>query len=455
MSATETAAGAPPPEAGTSGYGRRAALATVGFGLTGLVTQAYFSLASHALGPVKYGGVALLWSVLFAVISILYRPVEQLLSRTIADRDARGLTGNEHLRVAATIQLGLALLFTAAALALRGPLEHNLFNGATALYWVLIVAVLAYSASYFARGYLAGNYRLDLYTGMVLIESASRCTFALLAVVGVATSQGFVAMGMAAAPFFSLVVVPLALRRRLRSSVRPARDVRMAEAADVAALEEAPREAEFTLAHGTGFAAAVLLIMAAEQTFLNAGPLLVKWTAGVGGTALAGFAFNVLLIARAPLMLFQAIQTAILPHLTKLSATGDEDPFRASIRATTRAIAGFASLVALALLAIGPFVMDVLFGKKGFHYGRFGLVLVAVGMGVYLCAATLNQAALARGRAKQASACWIAAAAAFVLFLVLPPWRDHVLQVEAGYLFGSSVLCALLYLLYRRLLRSA
>ena len=58
--------------------------------------------------------------------------------------------------------------------------------------------------------------------------------------------------------------------------------------------------------------------MLAEQTFLNAGPLLVRATEGSEGAALAGFAFNVLLLARAPLVLFQAVQTSILPHLTRL-----------------------------------------------------------------------------------------------------------------------------------------
>ena len=69
--------------------------------------------------------------------------------------------------------------------------------------------------------------------------------------------------------------------------------------------------------------------MLCEQTFLNAGPLLVKATEDNGGAALAGFTFNVLLIARAPLQLFQAIQTSILPHLTRLRASGESDPFAA------------------------------------------------------------------------------------------------------------------------------
>jgi O-antigen/teichoic acid export membrane protein len=435
-------------KAASSSYARGARVAGVGIAATALVTQAYFSLASYKLGPEKYGGISLLWSSIFLVCSILYRPVEQLLSRTIADRDTRGISGNEHLRVAATIQLALAALFLVAALAFRGALEDDLFNGATSLYWVLVIAVPSYAASYFARGYLAGHKWLVLYGLLVFVESVSRCTFAVLAVAGVATSQSFVAAGMAAAPLLSLTVVPWALARRIRT-VPSGRDVRVAEAADVAALEEPPAEAEFTLAHGAGFAAAVLAIMVCEQAFLNAGPLIVKSAAGAAGTALAGFAFNVVLIARAPLQLFQAIQTAILPHLTELSATEDVVGFRRAVGVTVKAIAAFAALVALALLAVGPFAMHVLFGDKGFDYGRFGLVAIGLGMGLYLCAATLNQAALARARAAQAAACWGVAAVVYVVWLLIPGWHDRVLQLEVGFLVGAATLCALLYGLYR------
>src|SRR5213079_1919901 len=188
---------------------------------------------------------------------------------------------------------------------------------------------------------------------------------------------------------------------------------------------EAQGEPEFTLARGAGFAVAVLLIMLSEQTFLNAGPLLVKVTEGHRGAALAGFAFNVLLIARAPLQLFQAVQTSILPHLTRLRATGHDDPFRRSVAVTILAVAGFAAIVALAMVALGPTIMRAAFGGHG-HYARGGLVAVAGGMGLYLSAATLNQAALARGRARQAAVCWIAAAVAFVLALVVPRFDQRL-----------------------------
>jgi O-antigen/teichoic acid export membrane protein len=441
---------------GYRSYGRGAAILSVGIGATGLITFAYFSLASYSLPKEEYGHITLLWSAVFITVSVLYRPVEQLLSRTIADRDARGVEGSEHLRIAATIQLALGLLFAVVALVLRDPIQNDLFGGSSTLYWVLLVSVLAYAASYFARGYLAGHRLFMLYGGLVLMEASSRCLFALAVAIGIAEGQSAVALGIAAAPIVSLAVVPPALARRLAPSASdggaagdaPPPDLDPA-LLDAAAREEpAAREPEFTLARGAGFAAAVLVIMLCEQTFLNAGPLLVKATEDSGGAALAGFTFNVLLIARAPLQLFQAIQTSILPHLTWLRASGESDPFRRSVNLTLAAIAGFAGCVALVMLVAGPQVMDLLFGGD-FDYERGGLVLVAIGMGLYLSAATLNQALLAHGMAAHASACWVTAAAGFVLFLLLADFDDRVLQVEVAFVAAAALLSAALYGLYR------
>jgi O-antigen/teichoic acid export membrane protein len=415
-------------------YGRGAAILSVGIGVTGLITFGYFALASHSLPEAQYGRITLLWSAVFITVSVLYRPVEQLLSRTIADRDARGVAGTEHLRVAATIQLALGVLFVAVALALRGPIEDELLGGSGALYTIMIVAVLAYAASYFARGFLAGHHRFGLYGGLVLMEASSRFLFALMVAVGIAEGQTAVALGIAAAPIVSLAVVPWALGRRLRAQPP---------------VEAGPTETELTQAPGRGVAVAVLLIMLSEQTFLNAGPLLVKATEGSQGAALAGFTFNVLLIARAPLQLFQAVQTSILPHLTRLRASGDSDPFRRSVNLTLIAIAGFAGCVALVMLAIGPWLMDIVFGGN-FDYERGGLVLVSIGMGLYLAAATLNQALLAHGRALQACGAWVACAAAFTLFLAIAEFDDRVLQVEIAFLGAAAALSGLLWSLYRR-----
>ena len=200
------------------------------------------------------------------------------------------------LRVAATIQLGLGVAFALVALLARGQVENGLFGGSSTLYWIFVATVLAYAASYFARGFLAGHHRFGAYGALVLLESTSRCLFAVAVAVGITEGQSAVALGMVAAPLASLAVVPFVLARP-RTSARYRRQE----------LISRRRTAEFTLARGSGFAAAVVLIMVAEQTFLNAGPLIIKATEpGAAGAALAGFTFNVLLIARAPLQLFQS-----------------------------------------------------------------------------------------------------------------------------------------------------
>jgi O-antigen/teichoic acid export membrane protein len=433
-------------------YGKGAAVLSVGIGVTGLITYAYFALASHSLSEDDYGRISLLWSAVFIVVSVLYRPVEQLLSRTIADRDARGHVGREHLRVAATIQFGLALLFLVLALAFRHPIQHDVFDDKAALYTIFVVAVLAYAASYFARGFLAGSRMFGLYGGLVFVESVARCMFALAVAIGIWHGANVAALGIAAAPLLSLAVVPWALGGHIRRSADLSEEDAAREAATLdAAGGEAGGEPEFTLSHGAGFAIAVLLIMLCEQTIYNAGPLLIKATESPAAeaSALAGFAFNVLLIARAPLQLFQAVQTSILPHLTTLRASGESDPFRRSIQLTVMAIVLFSGAVALAMLVLGPAIMRVAFGGN-FDYPRGGLVMVAVGMGFYLSAATLNQAALAHAQAKQAGVAWAVTALAFVGWLLLPGFDDRVLQLETGYLGAAGLLCGLLYVLYRR-----
>jgi O-antigen/teichoic acid export membrane protein len=402
----------------SSSYGRGARILSIGIATTGLVTFAYFSLASHNLDEVDYKGISVLWSALFLIISIIYRPVEQLLSHTISSRRAQGHEGHP-LRVPLIIQATAAGAFLVVALALREPIQDDVFDGSAELYWVLVVAVLAYAASYFARGWLAGHQRFGLYGGLVLLESCSRCLFALAVAIGIADGQGAVALGIAAAPLVSLLVVPWAIEHRgggegERGSMR----------------------------EGAGFAGAVLAIMVAEQALLNGPVLAVDATAA--DAALAGFVFNVLLITRAPLQLFQAIQTSLLPHLSGIAATGGGPEFRHAIRVTVLAIAGFTALVVLALGVVGPWAMGVLFGGD-FDYGRGGLILVGLGMGFHLTAGTLNQAALARRRGAQAAAAWLASAVLFIGWLVLSPLDDQLLAVELGYCATTALLAAALW----------
>jgi O-antigen/teichoic acid export membrane protein len=472
VSKTDTDPPAAPDPAGGStqrSYGSGARILSIGIASTGLLTFAFFSIASHVLGEESAQRLDVLWSVMFVVISVIYRPIEQLLSRTIAERRARGQT-HHPLGVPIAIQASFALTFLAVALALHDTLVNKVFDGYSALYYVLLVGTLAYAASYFARGWLAGHEYFALFGGLVLMESVSRICFVIAAALGITSGQTAVALGIAAAPLVSLVVVPLAFARRggERTSSASSAPVGAIEETDaalsnapitvdeaVAALagpgtegvQEAAAHDELSLRRGTGFAGSVSGIMLSEQTILNAAVLTVAATSP--DRALAGIVFNVLLIARAPLQLFQAIQTSLLPHLTGLEVTDGHEAFARAIRITIRAIAAFAAAVALGLLIIGPFVMSHLFGQH-FTYNRFGLALIGLGMGLHLTSGALNQAALARDRARAAVYCWGLAAILFLAWMLTPAVSEQLLRTEIGYAGATALLALTLAILYWR-----
>ena len=419
----------PPAPARASGYGRGARILSIGIAPTGVVTFAYFSVASYVLDDVAYKQISLLWSVLFVTVSVIYRPIEQLLSRTIADRRARGFEHDHPLRTPLILQAGFALAFLVLALALRGPIQDDLFDGSATLYWILVVA-RARLRGELLRARLARRppvvrlLRRARVPGGVARGWPSRSPSRS----GSPQGQSAVALGMAAAPFVSLVVVPWAFSR----------------AAAGRRSASATRGRRWAWARGGRFALAVLAVMIAEQTLLNAAVLLVDVTAA--DAAVAGFVFNVLLIARAPLQLFQAIQGSLLPHLAGLEARAGARGVRAA-RSASRCSRSPASRARSrsALVLIGPFVMDLLF-DDAFTYGRWGLALVAIGMGAHLVGRHAQPGrARARPRRRGGRGCWLLTRRGVRGLHGQPARRRRAACArEVGYCGAAALLCALL-----------
>lgn len=416
------------PSADTRRYGRDAGFLGGALGIYGVLTYLYFAVASHTLGEDAYGDLVVLWAGVFIIVATLYRPVEQLLTRSIARHEAEGRSGGHEIRNAAIIQSLAALAFALAALAFRGPIEDELLSGSSTLYAIFIVAVLGYAASFFVRGVFAGNRRFNAYAVLLIAEAVSRFAMAIVVAIGLASGASTIALGIALGPAVSLLAVIPFLRRR----AEPAAD------AEVPGL---------TIAQGSGFAIAVLFIMGGEQILINGGPLFVRLDEG---TAAAGFIFNVLMLVRAPLLVFQAVATSLLPHLTRLSSIGDPESRRAfdeSVRITLLAVAAFSAFVALVVLAAGPQLMQIAFGDN-FDYPRLELLAMCPIIALYLGSWTLNQAAIARGRVRAASACWITAALVFVAVNLIPA-SDAVTRAEIGFGLASLTLVGLLTLVYR------
>jgi O-antigen/teichoic acid export membrane protein len=423
------AAGADP-DANTRRYGRDAGSLGVALGAYGVLTYLYFAIASHSLDASDYGDLVVLWAAVFIIVATLYRPVEQLLTRSIAHSEAEGRTGGHEVRNGILIQALAAVGFLVAALAARTPIQDELLSGSSGLYYVFLAAVIGYAGSFFARGLFAGSRRFGVYSALILAEAVARISVAVVVAVGLASGTTTIALGIALGPIVSLLVIAPLLGARVGRA--------RSEGGEIPGL---------SMAEGSGFAIAVLFIMGAEQILLNGGPLFVRLDEG---TAAAGFLFNVLMLVRAPLLVFQAVATSLLPHLTRLRSLGgerNEASFDQSIRVTLLAIAAFTAAVALIVAVVGPQLMQVAFGDN-FDYPRVELLAMCPVIGLYLASWTLNQAALAEGRVRTAAGCWVAAALLFVVINLVPS-ADSVTRAELAFGLSSLLLASLLALVHR------
>ena len=71
-------------------------------------------------------------------------------------------------------------------------------------------------------------------------------------------------------------------------------------------------------------------------------------------------------------------------------------------------------------------------------------------MGFHLASGALNQAALARDRARAAAGCWLLAACVFLAWMFTPAVGDQLLRAEIGYAGATALLALALTVLYRR-----
>jgi len=74
---------------------------SIGTLASGVLAYAFNVLAARALGPAGYGAIGALWGGMFLLAVLLFRPIEQTISRATADHIARGEDGRPVLKAAA------------------------------------------------------------------------------------------------------------------------------------------------------------------------------------------------------------------------------------------------------------------------------------------------------------------------------------------------------------------
>ena len=108
--------------------------------------------------------------------------------------------------------------------------------------------------------------------------------------------------------------------------------------------------------------------------------------------ALAGFITGIF-VARIPILLFQAVQAALLPKLAALAGAGRHDEFRTGMRRLLLIVVGLGVVGTLGGLTLGPTAGRLLF--KDWSLRGVDLALLAAGSGAFILALTLNQGLIA------------------------------------------------------------
>jgi len=402
--------------------------AAVGAGLivAGLSAYGFLFFADKALSRDQYSPLGVLWSMVFLIGPGLFLPLEQEISRALAERRARHQGGLPVVRRAATVGAGLGLGVTVLLIFGAGWITEHLFDEQYLLLLGLGLGLVGAMAGHITRGCLSGTGRFNGYGAYIGADGFLRVLGGvLLLIIGVNTAGPFgVAVGIA-----GLLAVPFAL---------------LVQKPD---LEEGP-EASFS---EVGSALGLLLIASLSAfALMNIGPVIVELLASDAESAAAGRFVNGVVIARIPLFLFQAVQASLLPKLSTLAHSGHLGDFRSGLKRLLVAVAGLAALGTFVGAVMGPFIVEIMFPTADLGSRTMGLL--AAGAGLYMLAMACAQAVIALGGHGDQAIGWASGLTALFVMVIAGAGLDLFLRVELGLLIGSAVALVVIGgLLVRRL----
>ena len=384
----------------------------VGAGLlvAGLTAYAFQIVSFRALSKSDYTALNGLWVIVFVVAPGMFLPLEQEVGRALAHRRAIGIGGGPLVKRAAVLGAILTGSLIVVAIAASSPITDRLFDGHTALLVCFAIALATYAVQHLTRGTLSGNDRFGPYGLLLGVEGLIRLGPAvILWVVGV-EEPFYYGLALAIPP----VVSSLIALRGQHGLLAPG--------------PEAPYS-ELSSALGYLLLGSLLAQTLGYAAFLGATVLATSGEREAVADFIVGF-----FLARIPILLFQAVQAALLPKLAGLAGAGRHDEFVVGLRRLVAVVVGIGIIGVVAGFTVGPWAGGILFGDK-FTLGHQDLALLAAGSGAFILALTLAQALIALMGHARAALAWVLGIVGFVV--VTAVGDDLFLRVELGFLAGS------------------
>jgi O-antigen/teichoic acid export membrane protein len=395
--------------------------------VAGIATYAFFIVGERALGGEEaFAPVVAMWFATFSLAPGFFLPLEQEMGRALSARKAHGDGGLPVVRRIVVLGAIITTVVLVAILAASSLIATEYFDGNWWMLAALATAFVAYAPAHLARGVCAGTGRFNSYAIVIGSDGIVRILACVgLAIIGI-EAAGPYAFAVALAPLVPVSIV--AAKGDLRTEPGPDAD-----------WSEVSQNLGWLLM-GTVFAAALL----------NAGPVTANLLRGEGEEELiTRFSYGVLL-ARIPLFLFQAVQAALLPRLSRLAARGEFDEFRDGLRKLLYLVTAVGVIGTAGAFVLGPFVIRTVYDSE--LSGRT-LAMLALSSAIYMGGLATAQAVIAlQGHARVALG-WGLGMVAFVLGTWLS--SDQLFRrIEIGLLISSGVALAVFAVSLRQKLAS-
>ena len=401
---------------------------SIGIGLlvAGVTIYIFFKIGQQALGQEKFKPLVSLWFVMFAIAPGFFLPIEQELSRAVAHRRALNQGVGPVVKKVALLCAATVVFLLALILLLSPIINENLFEGNAIITVSLAIAIVTYGALYFTKGLSSGLGKFSAYGFIVGADGAIRvlaCTALLL--LGVTQLSAY-SLIIVITPIIGVMIVLLAGQLKTESG-------------PPATWSEITENLVWLLG-GSIFAAALV----------NAGPLTVD-ILGDSQDAIRVTQFgNAVLLTRVPLFLFQAVQAALLPRLTRLAARGDLVEFKIGFRRLVVLVIGVGVFGTIGAFLFGPFFLDLVYGGG---IDRRTLTLLALASAIYMMALAIAQAVIALRGHRLVALGWLLS----FLSYVICAWKvsqDLFLRVEVALVVSSAVALVSFALSLKALLKS-
>lgn len=407
--------------------------------IAGIATYAFLRVGTLAVGGEdEFAPIVSLWFATFALAPGFFLPLEQELGRALAHRRATGDGTGPVIQKVTRLGAGLVTIVVIAILAASPLIAADYFDGDWWMVAALIATFIAYAPAHLARGICSGSGRFKDYAVIMASDGVIRILLCVaLAIVGI-TAAGAYGFAVAASPLFA--VAWIWRRGALRAIPRDATERADSEVSELSDDDEVVDEGSAaTWSEVTPNLGWLLLGSVFAASLLNAGPITVTLLAAENERSfVTTFSYGVLL-ARVPLFLFQAVQAALLPGLSRLAARGELVEFRAGMKRLAIVVVGVGIIGTGGAFLIGPFAIELVYKAE---LGGRTLAALALASGVYMMALALGQAVIAlRGHALVALG-WGMGVATFVVVTWLS--SDELFRrVEYGLLASSVVaMCA-------------